>query len=218
MIWEVTVHLMVIITVQQIHQPFPDVSDLTDTTLNLLDHFAVTIQYTAPTGSAGDLWWESDVGTLKIYYGGTWVDASPSGGGSGIALTDLSITTASAGTAALAYDNTTGVFTYTPPDLSGYQTTATAFDGDYNSLTNQPTIPSALANIADAGYGVDITGKAALTDGIDIDIGGSINAQATTLDFTSCTVNFSGSNINFGSTVRDEIDTHLTLAQQQILH
>jgi hypothetical protein len=36
----------------------------------------------------------------------------------GIALTDLSITTAAAGTAALAYDNTTGVFTYTPPDLS----------------------------------------------------------------------------------------------------
>ena len=42
----------------------------------------------------------------------------------GIALTDLSITTAAAGTAALAYDNTTGVFTYTPPDLSSYATTA----------------------------------------------------------------------------------------------
>lgn len=36
----------------------------------------------------------------------------------GIALTDLSVTTATAGTAALAYDNSTGVFTYTPPDLT----------------------------------------------------------------------------------------------------
>ena len=37
---------------------------------------------------------------------------------SGIGLTDLSVTQNSAGTAALSYDNTTGVFTYTPPDLS----------------------------------------------------------------------------------------------------
>jgi hypothetical protein len=40
----------------------------------------------------------------------------------GIGLSDLSITTATAGTAALAYDNATGVFTYTPPDLSSYLT------------------------------------------------------------------------------------------------
>lgn len=106
------------------------------------------------------------------------------------------------------FDGAFGSLTGTPTTIAGYGITD-AFDGDYNNLTNQPTIPSALSNIADAGYGVDITGKAALTDGIDIDIGGSINAQACTLDFTTCTVNFSGSNINFGSTVRDEIDTHL---------
>jgi len=43
-------------------------------------------------------------------------------GGAGIALADLSVTTNSAGTAALTYSNTTGVFSYTPPDLSGYLT------------------------------------------------------------------------------------------------
>ncbi len=69
-----------------------------------------------------------------------WV--AQSGGGAGIALTDLSVTTASAGTAALAYNNTTGVFTYTPPDLSSFST----FDGDYNSLTNKPTIPTAYTD------------------------------------------------------------------------
>ena len=35
----------------------------------------------------------------------------------GMALTDLSVTTTSTGTAALSYNNTNGVFTYTPPDL-----------------------------------------------------------------------------------------------------
>ena len=46
----------------------------------------------------------------------------------GIALADLSVTTNSAGTAALTYSNTTGVFTYTPPDLSGYLTTYSETD------------------------------------------------------------------------------------------
>jgi hypothetical protein len=38
----------------------------------------------------------------------------------GLALTDFSVTTNSAGTAALTYSNSTGVFSYTPPDLSSY--------------------------------------------------------------------------------------------------
>ena len=46
------------------------------------------------------------------------------GGAQGIAFTDLSVSTAPAGSASLSYNNTNGVFTYTPPDLSGYATTA----------------------------------------------------------------------------------------------
>ena len=47
-------------------------------------------------------------------------------GGSGIVLGDLSVSTASAsGGGSLVYGNTTGVFTYTPPDLSGYLTSET---------------------------------------------------------------------------------------------
>ena len=42
------------------------------------------------------------------------------GGAQGVALTDFSVTTAPAGSTALSYNNTNGVFTYTPPDLSGY--------------------------------------------------------------------------------------------------
>ena len=50
------------------------------------------------------------------------------GGGGGIALSDLSVTSNSAGTASLSYNNSNGVFSYTPPDLSGYLTTVTASD------------------------------------------------------------------------------------------
>tara|TARA_B100001996_G_scaffold25103_1_gene19383 strand:+ start:1620 stop:5987 length:4368 start_codon:yes stop_codon:yes gene_type:complete len=70
-----------------------------------------------------------DNGTSK------WISASDqtATGGSGIALADLSITTATAGTAALAYNDTTGVFTYTPPDLSAASTDLTAFSVGSNA-------------------------------------------------------------------------------------
>jgi hypothetical protein len=45
-----------------------------------------------------------------------------SGSGGGIAYSDLSVTSAAAGSASLSYDDTSGVFTYTPPDLSSYLT------------------------------------------------------------------------------------------------
>ena len=92
---------------------------------------SVTTSDTAPTSpSDGDLWWQSDTGYLKIYYNDgdstQWVDASPagtgSGGGGGISLASLSVTSNSVGTAALTYNNTNGVFSYTPPDLSAYLT------------------------------------------------------------------------------------------------
>lgn len=46
------------------------------------------------------------------------------GAAESLALTDFSVSTASSGTAALSYNNSTGVFTYTPPDLSSYATSA----------------------------------------------------------------------------------------------
>jgi hypothetical protein len=68
--------------------------------------------------------------------------------------TDLSVTVATAGTAGLTYNNSTGEFTYTPPDLSSYF----EFTGDYTELTNRPTIPS---GINDLDF-IDIVG---VTDG-----------------------------------------------------
>ena len=48
---------------------------------------------------------------------GTDLQAS---GGTGISLTDLSVSVNAVGTANLSYDNTSGTFTYTPPDLTSY--------------------------------------------------------------------------------------------------
>ena len=56
-----------------------------------------------------------------------WIIATDqtAGGGSGIALSDLSVSTNAAGTAALSYNNSTGVFSYTPPLLTSYLDSAT---------------------------------------------------------------------------------------------
>ena len=67
-------------------------------------------------------------------------------GGTGIQLTNLSVTTQPAGTAGLSYNNTTGVFTFTPPNLSSYST----FSGNYTDLTNKPTIPSDISQLTDS--------------------------------------------------------------------
>ena len=82
------------------------------------------------------------------------------------------------GAGGITYNNTTGVFTYIPPDLSAYVSTwsditgtpttiagygiTDAFDGNYSSLTNKPTIPTALTdlNITDG-----ITGQVLQTNG-----------------------------------------------------
>ena len=58
-------------------------------------------------------------------------------------LTDLSISTATAGTAALAYDNITGVFTFTPEDLSSYVTETGSQTLTNKSLTS-PTITGTM--------------------------------------------------------------------------
>lgn len=75
-------------------------------------------------------------GQVLKYNGSIWVNSSDAGG---IALTDLSVTTNSAGSAALSYDNTTGAFSYTPPDLSSYQTTSGLDSAIDSHLNYDPT-------------------------------------------------------------------------------
>ena len=80
------------------------------------------------------------------------------GGGGGADLDAFSVTVDSPGIANLSYDDTTGVFTYTPPNLVGYATetyvnnlvSISTFSGDYNDLTNTPTALSSFSN--DVGF------------------------------------------------------------------
>ena len=82
----------------------------------------------------------TDGGKSWIWDGTTWKIYSSTT--SGIGLGDLSVNTSSVGTAALSYNNTTGVFTYTPPDLSAVQSDWNATTG-LKQILNKPTIPPA---------------------------------------------------------------------------
>ena len=93
--------------------------------------------------------------------------------------TDLSVTQNTAsGTGTLAYNNSSGVFSYTPPDLSSFLTSVSfasltgkpttiagygitdSFDGAYSSLTGKPTLFSGVFSdltskpTTIAGYGI----------------------------------------------------------------
>ena len=108
----------------------------------------------------------TDGGKSWIWDGTTWKIYSSST--SGIGLGDLSVNTSSVGTAALSYNQSTGVFTYTPPDLSSY-------------ITQQYTLPTASTTVLG---GVKVDGSS-----INIDANGVISGASTyTLPTASTTV------------------------------
>jgi len=65
-----------------------------------------------------------------------WQNEADGGGGGGVQLTDLSVGTegTASGDGDVSYNNSTGVFTYTPPDLSSYLTSAVDGTGTANNL------------------------------------------------------------------------------------
>ena len=72
------------------------------------------------------------------------------------------------------------------------------------------TAAAGLSNIVDSAQGVNVTGKVATTDGMDIDIGGGINAAGTSIDFQNATISFSGASIGgLSGTIHDAVDFHL---------
>ena len=119
---------------------------------------------------------------LRTDGAGNFSFATVTSGSGGIALTDLSVGAepSASGDGDLSYNNSTGVFTFTPPDLSSYITSVAfsdltstpttiagygitdAFDGDYANLSNKPTIPS---DLTDLGISDGTSGQVLKTDG-----------------------------------------------------
>ena len=127
--------------------------------------------------------------------GGT-VDFSGASSGGGIELTDISATNAPLGTSSLSYNNTTGVFTYTPPDLSSYATTS--------SLSNY-ALTSSLAAVATSGAYADITGTPSLatvaTSGAYADLTGTPTVPTTTDNLTEGSTNLYFTNARASSAI-----------------
>ena len=83
-------------------------------------------------------------GQVLKWDGSAWSPASDltSSGGSGISLTDISVSTATAsGGGSLGYNNSTGVFTFTPPDLSSYLTSYTETN-DLSTAVTWANVPN----------------------------------------------------------------------------
>jgi len=140
----------------------------------------VTASDTAPTSpSTGQLWFDTaTAGELLMWDGYSWIQltgvvGSPSesgGGGSGdlsgyvtttalntaiqdmVEFSDLSVVTgAASGGGALAYNSTTGTFTFNPaigPDLTGYAT-ETYVDDAIASITGATEIPDDINDLTD---------------------------------------------------------------------
>lgn len=132
---------------------------------NLLLRRGTAAEAAAYIGGEGELFVDLDNNQVYVHDGVT-------AGGTivtGIDLASFSIGTegTASGDGSISYNNTTGVFTYTPPDLSGYtlssslSTVATSgsyndlsdlpslFSGSYNDLTDVPAIPADLSDLTD---------------------------------------------------------------------
>ena len=129
-----------------------------------------------------------------------WDGTSWTAAGAGASATDrtlFSVTTNSAGTAALSYTSATGVFSYTPPDVSvlsgpnindgsGSALDADLLDGEHGSYyrdagnLNAGTIPNARLSGLGTPYDIDISGNAATASSVSTGITGLSDVTITT--------------------------------------
>ena len=114
------------------------------------------------------------------------------GGAQGIALSDLSVSVAAVGSANLSYNNTNGVFTYTPPDLSSYVTaetdpvfSASAAGGITSTQVSNWDAAYGWGNHAGAGY---LSSLGSITTHTDVNITSATTGQL--LRYNAATTNW----------------------------
>ena len=128
-----------------------------------------------------------------------WNGSSWQAAGAGASATDrtlFSVTSNTAGTAALSYNSSTGVFNYTPPDLSGLSgpgvndgsgssLDADLLDGQHGSYyqdadnLNAGTVPNARLSGLGTPYDIDISGNAATATNVSSGLGGLTGVTIT---------------------------------------
>ena len=132
------------------------------------------------------------VSSLKIGSGADQVTLTASGGNlltggsqvSGIALTDLSVgaEASASGDGGIAYNNSTGVFTYTPPDLSTYLTSVAFSNIDAGAvlLSSESFADSDTQLMTAAAIDDRINGKGYITGNETITLSGDVSGSGTT--------------------------------------
>ena len=128
-----------------------------------------------------------------------WNGSSWQAAGAGASATDrtlFSVTSNTAGTAALSYNSSTGVFSYTPPDISllsgpnindgsGSALDADLLDGQHGSYyqdadnLNAGTVPNARLSGLGTPYDIDISGNAATATNVSTGLGGLTGVTIT---------------------------------------
>ena len=133
------------------------------------------------------------VGQVLKWSGDSWQAAADIGGsgGAGIGYSDLSVTQNSVGVASLSYNQVTGVFSYTPPDLTGYATTTSIV-----GLASEGYVDNAVVGMATTGY-VDNAIVGFVTDGYVNSRGFTTTAYVTNYVDTQIGIKtFSGSYVD----------------------
>ena len=161
------------------------------------------------------------VGNITYTYNSTkgYWDAAPTVG-STIQLTSISTATpaAASGSGALAYNSSTGQFTYTPPDLSSFITaagsgvslstmnTALALKSDLSSptFTGTPLAPT-------ASTGTNTT-QIATTEFVTTEVAALVASAPAALNTLNELASAIGSDANFSTTITNSIATKAPLA------
>ena len=133
------------------------------------------------------------IGQVLKWSGDSWQAAADIGGsgGAGIGYSDLSVTQNSVGVASLSYNQVTGVFLYTPPDLTGYATTTSIV-----GLASEGYVDNAVVGMATTGY-VDNAIVGFVTDGYVNSRGFTTTAYVTNYVDTQIGIKtFSGSYVD----------------------
>ena len=133
------------------------------------------------------------IGHVLKWSGDTWQAAADIGGsgGAGIGYSDLSVTQNSPGSAGLTYNQVTGVFEYTPPNLTGYATTTSIV-----GLASEGYVDNAIVGMATTGY-VDNAIVGFVTDGYVLSRGFTTTAYVTNYVDTQIGIKtFSGSYVD----------------------